>query len=52
VRLRLTIEYDGTAFRGWARQPGERTVEGELLRALRTLYPSVEACTRSRTSSR
>jgi tRNA pseudouridine(38-40) synthase len=23
--------YDGTAFAGWARQPGRRTVEGELL---------------------
>ena len=30
VRLRLTLAYDGTGFRGWARQPGERTVEGEL----------------------
>jgi tRNA pseudouridine38-40 synthase len=38
VRLKLTIEYDGTAFRGWARQPGERTVEGELGRGLGELY--------------
>ena len=28
--LKLTLEYDGTGFRGWARQPGERTVEGAL----------------------
>jgi tRNA pseudouridine38-40 synthase len=42
VRLKLTIEYDGSAFRGWARQPGERTVEGELRRALGELYGSVE----------
>jgi tRNA pseudouridine38-40 synthase len=34
---KLTIEYDGTRFAGWARQPGERTVEGELERALRTV---------------
>jgi tRNA pseudouridine38-40 synthase len=41
VLLKLTIEYDGTGFRGWARQPGERTVEGELVRALETLFGSV-----------
>jgi tRNA pseudouridine38-40 synthase len=42
VRLRLTLEYDGTGFRGWAAQPGLRTVEGELGRALEELYGSVE----------
>jgi len=34
VRLRLTLEYDGTEFRGWAAQPGLRTVEGTLGTAL------------------
>jgi tRNA pseudouridine38-40 synthase len=34
---KLTIEYDGTDFAGWARQPGERTVQEELERALRTV---------------
>ena len=42
MRLKLTVEYDGTGFRGWARQPGERTVEDELRRALGELYGSVE----------
>jgi len=31
---RLTIAYDGTPFAGWARQPGQRTVQDELERAL------------------
>ncbi|MDR1264825.1 MAG: tRNA pseudouridine(38-40) synthase TruA [Propionibacteriaceae bacterium] len=29
-RLRLDLAYDGTDFAGWAKQPGLRTVEGEL----------------------
>jgi tRNA pseudouridine38-40 synthase len=37
--LRLTLEYDGTEFRGWARQPGERTVEGALRVALDAVLP-------------
>jgi tRNA pseudouridine38-40 synthase len=38
VRLKLTVAYDGTAFRGWARQPGERTVEDVLAGALAKVY--------------
>jgi tRNA pseudouridine38-40 synthase len=34
---RLDIEYDGTDFGGWSRQPGLRTVQEELERALATL---------------
>jgi len=38
VRLRLTLEYDGTGFRGWAAQPGLRTVEGVLQEALERVF--------------
>ena len=34
---RLILEYDGTEFAGWARQPGERTVQEEVERALATV---------------
>ena len=37
--LKLTLEYDGTDFRGWARQPGERTVEGAMREALSQVFP-------------
>jgi len=36
----LILEYDGGPFMGWAAQPGQRTVEGELSRALRTVLRS------------
>ncbi len=32
---KLTLEYDGSGFAGWVRQPGLRTVQEELERALR-----------------
>jgi tRNA pseudouridine38-40 synthase len=43
VRLRLTLEYDGTGFHGWAAQPALRTVEGEVRRALAELYGSFDS---------
>ncbi len=37
VRVRLEVSYDGTALHGWARQPGQRTVQGELELGLATV---------------
>jgi tRNA pseudouridine38-40 synthase len=39
VRLKLTIEYDGTPYRGWAAQPGHSTVESVLRAALDKTFP-------------
>ena len=42
MRLKLTLEYDGTDFRGWAAQPELRTVEGEMRAALSSVFPAYE----------
>lgn len=40
MRLRLDIAYDGVGFAGWARQPGQRTVQECLAVALRHVLRS------------
>lgn len=45
VRLRLDLAYDGAAFAGWARQREQRTVQGELERALRTVLRTESVAT-------
>jgi tRNA pseudouridine38-40 synthase len=42
VRVKLTIEYDGTPYRGWAAQPGLPTVEGVLRDALRETFAEID----------
>ena len=42
MRLKLTLEYDGSRFRGWAVQPSLRTVEGVVHDALGWVYGSWE----------
>jgi tRNA pseudouridine38-40 synthase len=50
--VRLDIEYDGVGFRGWAKQPGQRTVQGELEAGLETvLREPVELTVAGRTDT-
>jgi tRNA pseudouridine38-40 synthase len=50
--VRLDIEYDGTGFRGWAKQPHMRTVQAELETALETaLREPVELTVAGRTDT-
>jgi tRNA pseudouridine38-40 synthase len=50
--VRLELEYDGSGFRGWAKQPGLRTVQGELESALATvLREPVELTVAGRTDT-
>lgn len=50
--LRLRIEYDGTAFHGFARQQGVRTVQGVLESVLTaTLHEPIEVIGASRTDA-
>ena len=42
MRLKLTLEYDGAAFYGWAAQPGLRTVESVVSDGLRSAFSRVE----------
>ncbi|MFN2544221.1 MAG: tRNA pseudouridine(38-40) synthase TruA [Actinomycetota bacterium] len=48
--IRLVLAYDGTGFRGWAKQPRVRTVEGELQKALQRMLretPSISVAGRT-----
>jgi tRNA pseudouridine38-40 synthase len=42
---KLVLEYDGGPFAGWAAQPGQRTIAGELRRALETVLRADVALT-------
>jgi tRNA pseudouridine38-40 synthase len=50
--VRLDIEYEGGAFKGWAKQPGLRTVQGELEASLAVvLRETVELIVAGRTDT-
>lgn len=50
-RYRLDLAYDGSGFRGLARQPDQRTVQGELDAALERLIGAVTADVGGRTDA-
>lgn len=43
--VRLVLQYDGTRFAGWQRQPAARTVQGEIERVLEQLFEAPTAVT-------
>src|SRR5512136_1966389 len=50
--VKLTIAYDGSAYHGWAIQPGRATIQGVLTEALRSLLgPRARICGASRTDA-
>jgi tRNA pseudouridine38-40 synthase len=53
VRIRIDLAYDGADFRGWARQPALRTVQGELEESLATCLrlPEVRVVCAGRTDT-
>ena len=36
-KIKLTVQYDGSRYSGWQRQPGKRTIQGELIETLSNL---------------
>jgi len=52
MRIKLTVAYDGTDFRGWALQKGQRTVRSTLTEAVRLVSgEEIEIIGASRTDS-
>jgi tRNA pseudouridine38-40 synthase len=53
VRIRIDLAYDGTEFSGWAKQPGLRTVQGDLEESLATVLriPSAQVTCAGRTDT-
>ena len=51
-RIKLTIEYDGSEYSGWQKQPDQKTIQGEIEDAiLRTIGQEVEVYGSGRTDA-
>ena len=51
-RIKLTIEYDGSIYSGWQKQPDQKTIQGEIENAiLRTIGEQVEIFGSGRTDA-
>ena len=54
MRARIDLAYDGTDFAGWAKQPGQRTVQGELeswIPRVMRLAPPIDVIVAGRTDA-
>lgn len=53
TNIRLTLEYNGAGFHGWQKQPGLRTIQGELHKVLEMVLrcPVGELCAAGRTDA-
>ena len=52
MRVKMTIEYDGSAYAGWQRQKKQKTVQGEIERALEIILKTpVSIVTAGRTDA-
>ena len=53
IRARLDVSYEGTEFAGWAKQPGQRTVQGVLEQAVATVLrrPAIALTVAGRTDA-
>lgn len=41
--IKLVLSYDGTNFKGWAQQPGLRTIESEIRKSLQKIFGEYQA---------
>jgi tRNA pseudouridine38-40 synthase len=45
ANTKIVLSYDGTDYHGWQRQPGKRTIQGEVEAALARIFQKSVALT-------